>query len=129
MSSERKKLVKELDRVFSLYIRKRDNYKCVVCGLQKPQVVIQCGHLFSRKSMSTRWDELNAYAQCSGCNLIHNYDFERYRRVWIAKNDHKRYDKLYAKWSKPTKFTLSELEMLINFFKKKLKIIDGQDKV
>lgn len=121
MSAERKKLEKRLNDIFSLYIRERDNQRCIVCGVTNKTHVIQCGHLFSRVSKSTLWDEQNANAQCAGCNLRHEHDPEPYRRAWLAKYSQKDYDILYAKWSKPTKFSPSDLKYMIDYYKSKLK--------
>lgn len=122
--SERKKLVDKLDRVFSEYIRKRDGYRCIVCGATRESTVIQCGHLFSRVSHSARFDELNASAQCMGCNLRHEFDFEPYRRAWLAKHSQDEYDSLYARWSQSTKFTNSDLQYLIIHYQDKLEALD-----
>jgi hypothetical protein len=121
MKTERKKLIAKLDKIFSEYIRERDDYICITCGVTRNTHVIQCGHLFSRQCHSTRWDELNAYAQCAGCNYRHEFDFEPFRRAWIAKHSQDEYDKLYAKFSGHTKFTNTELEILCCEYKKKLK--------
>ena len=121
MSKDRKKLVKQLDDIFSLYIRERDNYTCVVCGKQKPNVVIQAGHYFSRKHYSTRWNEINVNAQCSGCNRYHNDDKEPYREKMITKYGQVEFDKLYAIYRKTTKFYDADLKYLIKVYKEKLK--------
>jgi hypothetical protein len=47
---------KEADRLFSLYIRKRDQM-CRVCELEP---ATQCGHLISRRYMALRWNPENA---------------------------------------------------------------------
>lgn len=71
MPSKRKKkprsissLKKELDRVFSLWIRQRDT-KCYTCGA----LGTQNGHFAPRQILSLRWDERNCHSQCSRCNL------------------------------------------------------------
>ena len=117
--NERKKIVRRLDKVFSEYIRKRDNYTCIVCGANKNTHVIQAGHLFSRIAYSTRWDEKNSNAQCDGCNKYHEHDFEPYRKAWVDKYGEKEYDILYTKYRKPTKFTSAELNYLIKYYQKK----------
>lgn len=63
-------LKKKLDVLFSKYVRLRDYLKpCVTCG--KPwEPNFQCGHVFSRRHLSTRWDDQNANAQCPGCNMF-----------------------------------------------------------
>ncbi|MCP4153035.1 MAG: hypothetical protein GY757_35210 [bacterium] len=125
MSKERKKLVIKLDKEFSLFIRERDGYKCVVCGHTPPAVVMQCGHLFSRVSNSTRWDELNAHAQCSGCNLLHEHNPEPYRRRWVELHGQDAYDTLYAKWNQATKFTLTDLALMAQMFREKRKKLEA----
>lgn len=60
----------ECDKLFSLYIRKRDG-KCQVCGDTER---LQCAHGFSRRYHNTRWDELNAFALCQGCHFSLTFD-------------------------------------------------------
>lgn len=71
----RSQLVKELDKVFSEYIRKRDadhngNVSCFTCGKVAHWKEMQCGHFQSRKHYATRWDEQNCQVQDSGCNIF-----------------------------------------------------------
>lgn len=66
----RSKLIKEADRVFSLYIRGRDTGKpCCTCGAPWTEQA-QCGHFMSRRYTSTKWTESNAHGQCFRCNMI-----------------------------------------------------------
>ena len=62
------KLKKELDRVFSIYIRSKYPKKCYTCG--RANVVLQCGHFITRNHLITRWDERNCRPQCVGCNMF-----------------------------------------------------------
>lgn len=62
------KLKKELDRVFSLYIRGKYEKRCYTCG--RSNVVLQNGHFISRNYLATRWDEDNCRPQCVGCNMF-----------------------------------------------------------
>lgn len=62
------KLKKEADRVFSLWIRKRDK-KCYTCLKGKAE---QCGHYISRSYLYLRYDERNCHGQCVGCNIFRN---------------------------------------------------------
>ena len=62
-------LVKEADRVFSLYIRARDKGKpCITCWAPW-QENFQCWHFMSRRHVNTRWLERNAHSQCPKDNL------------------------------------------------------------
>jgi hypothetical protein len=69
----RKTLVKNLDTIFSTYIRRKDAIDdiatCVTCGKKDHYKKLQCGHFMSRSNYSTRWDENNVGVQCYGCNI------------------------------------------------------------
>jgi hypothetical protein len=70
-------LKKELDKYFSLYIRKVHPAKCYTCG--KTNTSLQCGHFISRAYLATRFHENNCRPQCVGCNIFGNgkpLDFE-----------------------------------------------------
>lgn len=70
----RKNIVKQLDTVFSQYIRQRYAKSgiaiCVTCGKQDEWKKLQAGHFMSRRHYSTRWDEDNVQVQCYGCNVM-----------------------------------------------------------
>ena len=77
-SDEWKKLRDKADAAFSKYIRKRDTKiyegaqtragRCVTCKEAHFYEALQCGHWISRRKWGTRWHEMNAHAQCAGCN-------------------------------------------------------------
>ena len=64
----RSKLIKEADRVFSLYIRKvRDKDKpCITCWNHCEEY--DNWHFQSRRLINTRWSEMNVAKQCCRCN-------------------------------------------------------------
>ena len=113
--SDRKKLVEHLDKVFSIYIRRRDK-RCVCCGTDKN---LQCGHLFSRNSYSTRWNDKNAYAQCSSHNLIHEHDPYPLTNYFLSMFGKEVYDDLHAVYSSQVKFGNAILEEMIEYYKGK----------
>ena len=112
--SQRKKLVAELDRVFSLYIRKRDKC-CVLCGTTER---LQCGHLFSRTAYSTRWHAANAHGQCAKHNLMHEHDAYPYHTWYINAFGREAFDELHEIYATPRKFTDEELTEMITHFKR-----------
>lgn len=70
---------KELDRVFSIYIRNKYPKECYTCG--KTDTPLQCGHFVPRQYLATRWHENNCRPQCVGCNIYGNgkiLDFEEH---------------------------------------------------
>ena len=121
MSKDRKKLVKELDNVFGDYIKERDGFKCCICGITEENARIDPGHLISRVNMSTRFDEKNCFAQCRGHNFSHEHHPEVMTQWFIHKFGMQEYDLLVYKSHKPAKFTISDLEMMIQLYKNKLK--------
>lgn len=65
-------LVDKLDKVFSAYIRLRDTmpsgyFKCISCGQIKAFEQADCGHFFSRRHHSVRFDEDDCHAECRHC--------------------------------------------------------------
>jgi hypothetical protein len=71
------KLKKELDTIFSVYIRLREANEygmcqCFTCGVVRHyKDGMQNGHFQSRKHMATRFSEDgNCEVQCVGCNIF-----------------------------------------------------------
>lgn len=69
------KLKKELDKIFSLYIRrkyadKNGEASCYTCGKIYKWQELQCGHFVSRQHLATRYDERNVRPQDIGCNIF-----------------------------------------------------------
>lgn len=111
------KLKDKLDAVFSKYIRKRDNYKCVVCwSTESPQN----WHLLSRVNLSTRWDEINCNCQCAKCNILHENDSKPYTDWFIENYWQSMYEDLRDRWhGKPFKITSSWLSEKIEYYSDK----------
>lgn len=69
----RKTLVREADRVFSLYIRNRGatfGYNhCFTCPAYLPIEELQCGHFRPRRYFNTRWHPFNCWPSCNRCNV------------------------------------------------------------
>lgn len=64
----RSNLIKEADRVCSIYIRERDKWKpCITCWVPWNETH-QNWHFMSRRHFNTRWVESNMAWQCPKCN-------------------------------------------------------------
>lgn len=116
----RKTLIKRLDSIFSIYIRRRyakDNIaECVTCGKRDHWKKLQAGHFMSRKHYATRWDEDNVQVQCSACNVFRygeQYLFSKYLGEDKA-------EELLVKGRQIQKFTDIELLELIEYYTKKV---------
>jgi hypothetical protein len=68
--SSRAGMVKELDRLTSLIVRKRDGC-CLTCGTTEN---LECSHFYKRRWLWTRFDLTNCNAMCHDCNGRHNVD-------------------------------------------------------
>lgn len=115
-------LVAKLDKVFSRYIRLRDcmpngYFRCISCGQIKPFEQADCGHYFSRKHLSTRFDEDNCHAECRYCNRFLADHLEFYREGLIEKIGQQKFDLLKVKAASTSKMSDFEYEQLIKYYK------------
>lgn len=109
------KLIKELDTIFSKYIRQRDGNKCVICGSTKN---VQCGHLIRRGKGAVRWDEHNCNGQCSCCNIKHEYWPEPYTKWFLDMYGESGYAYLLNKSNQEYKHNRTDIEEKIEKYKK-----------
>lgn len=120
----RQDYIKELDWVFSKFIRLRDcNDKwivvCPLCWTRIPREKAQNMHFLSRWVMKHRFDEKNCHAGCMRCNVILSWNYIVYTRrmqknYWISF-----VDRLIAdKW--PYKISTPELVEMINYYTRKV---------
>jgi hypothetical protein len=119
--ASRSKVIKQLDSVFSKYIRQRDAVNeiatCFTCGKRDHWKRLQNGHFQSRKHYSTRWDETNCQVQCAGCNV-----FKYGEQFIFGQNLDVKYglgtsNKLYLKAKKTVKISTVELQDMIKHYK------------
>jgi len=66
------KLKKELDVIFSRFIRYRDEGQCFTCPKKDDPKRMQNGHFVPRQYLSVRYDERNNNCQCYACNMLYN---------------------------------------------------------
>lgn len=125
MKIKRSTLVKNLDTVFSQYIRRKDAIneiaKCVTCGKEDHWSKLQNGHWASRRHYSTRWDERNCNVQCSGCNVFRAGEIYLYTKYLCSKYGDNFPEELYKLSQKTVKFTDADLQDMIQHYKDKLK--------
>ena len=110
----------ELDKVFSKYIRKRDQGICFTCGNQKEWKYQQNGHFISRNYLSLRFDEMNCHCQCLACNIYKNGNQVEYARRMYMKYGNKKMEKLHEKKKQKVKFTFLDYFNMIELYKEKL---------
>lgn len=88
-SRPKSKLIKDLDAVYSRYIRYKysvDGWvSCVTCGKSRPVKEMQNGHYVSRRFHSTRWDDQNCHPQCYSCNVGLGGNYAMYTKFMLDK--------------------------------------------
>lgn len=120
---ERKKLIKELDKVVSVIVRGRDD-RCATCGRKLPYNKRQAGHFIPRVVQKTRWDLNNVNAQCSKCNVDLGGNINKYNKYIIEKygiEEFKRLTSVYQQYKngKIKELSTDELSILLNDIKSK----------
>lgn len=98
-----KKLTNKLDQVIRDIFKELygNNPRCFVCGRHDgwyhPRDCkrgIQVGHYISRTRTILRWDLLNLFPQCSGCNISHNNNPAPFTLAIIKEHGQKRIEYL-----------------------------------
>lgn len=106
----RKRLEKQLDILWRQRVLEKFSSSCAVCGRKNG---IQAHHIFSRTHKSTRWDIENGIALCSGHHLWAHREPEEFRRFLIHRLGEEKYNELYEKSRKPSHFSISDLERIL----------------
>lgn len=119
-------LIKKFDKVFSAYIRLRDAmpsgyFRCISCGQIKPFEQADCGHFFSRKNMSVRFDEDDCHAECRGCNRFSSDHLIAYQANLIRKIGMQRFELLSSKAHQAKHWSDFELEAMIKHYTAEVK--------
>lgn len=95
----RKSLVKEADRVFSLYVRNRGETfgynHCYTCGVYLPVEHLQAGHFIARRYTNVRWHPLNVWPQCNRCNVQLSGNLKVYESKLVAEFSREAIDELW----------------------------------
>ena len=114
------KLKRDLDKVFSAWIRKRDcapdggTGYCISCGTW---AVLQAGHFIKRQHLAVRFDERNVNGQCVRCNhFLHGNDGE-YCLALIKRYGQGVVDELMRLKRTTVKMTRQDYETLLERFR------------
>ena len=125
------KLKKDLDTVFSKYIRLRDSENgyghCFTCLKLLQWKEGHCGHFIPRNVLNTRWNEDNCRLQCVGCNLYGNgkvFDFEENLLKQIGEDA---VSTLKHMRNQPLKVNRAWYEEMIELYKLKVKELEGYE--
>lgn len=132
------KVKKELWTIFSIYIRMRDclettgllDYgKCITCGRTIPRTLLQAGHFIVGRHSSNLFSERGVHAQCYNCNINLRGATLEYRRQIIKKYGKGADLDLEEKAKQIKKYTIPEIEELIETYKLKIEWLKSCNKV
>lgn len=112
--------LKDLQKVFNAYIRKRDEGKpCISCGSLTGKR--DAGHYRSVGSCpELRFNEMNVHAQCVSCNQHQHGNLIAYRKGLIERYGVAVVEALEGDHP-PLKLTIPEIKEKIKYYKKLLK--------
>tara|TARA_R110002012_G_scaffold186708_1_gene353408 strand:- start:2212 stop:2622 length:411 start_codon:yes stop_codon:yes gene_type:complete len=122
------KLKKELDKIFSVFIRIRyatetGLCQCITCGKvgHYKKGGMQNGHFQSRRFMATRYDEKNCFSQCVSCNMFRSGEQYKFGLALDAKYGEGTAEELQFKSRQIKKFSRVDYEDLISYYKSLVK--------
>jgi hypothetical protein len=122
-------LTKDLDAVFSLFIRQRNAdsagmVRCFTSGVVMHWKKSQAGHYISRRHFSTRWDEINVQVQSVAENVFNQGNAPVFAEKIKERYGQKALDILNQKKTNKSKMGKFELNLLIKEYTQKVKDLE-----
>ena len=114
---------KKIDKIFSTYIRQRDDGVCFTCGIKKPWKEMQAGHYIPRSHNMTRYDERNVNCQCMPCNVWKHGAMDVYALKLQMKFGDDILKELSTLKHQIKQFTTKELGEMLVFYREKLETL------
>ena len=100
-------------KVFSRWIRNRDNWTCFTCGTRVLGMGMHAGHFVPRIHNATFLSEINVNAQCYVCNIRKKGNAGEYAFRLIEKYGKDQFDELVKLGRTYKSFTVPELQDII----------------
>lgn len=113
-------LEKELDKLFSRYIKLRDDHTCQKCGRKfwESDNGLDCSHYWNRGNLGTRYEEDNCVALCRDCHTAWEPDPDgEYTEFVKRRIGGERFEALARMARQLIKMTKADLQDKINYFK------------
>ena len=117
--SNRRKLVAEADRVFSLWARARQAKETGHCEFCQGSID-HAFHYITRMHHTTRWDGENICGSCKGCNYRMEFDPSPFITHYIHKFGLTQWEAIVVKSHGIAKYSTADLEGMIAEYKGKL---------
>lgn len=125
-TSERAKLERECDKLWSEAIRLRDK-ACRYPDCKKRK--IQAHHIFTRKYRSVRWELLNGVGLCAGHHLFWAHtEPEKFRDYILAKLGVDQFEALKQRAYQPAKYSIDDLQVIKASLQASIKQLSKQKK-
>ena len=121
-------------KLFSLMIRLRDSdqhgfSKCVTCNANRHYTEMQAGHFISRRHSATLFEPRNVHTQDAACNIWKNGEPTNYWLFMERPYGRVVIDELIALSKTSKRFTIPELEAMIEIFNSKIKDYVKKDSI
>ena len=125
MASIRQKLVKDRDRLYSLWRRQssaddKGIVFCCTCGTPMYWRQAHLGHFMPRQRMTTRWTDTNTDIQCTRCNTFN--EGEQFKMARYLDNK-------YGKGTAESMEAFSRLTVKVDTFTLRYAIQELKDKL
>jgi len=127
--SPKAKLKKKTWDMFSKYIRMKyaneNGYvKCITCGVIKHWREMQAGHYIDGRSNAVLFEEDLVHCQCFSCNCMLHGNKSEYASFMYKTYGEKRVDELRRLSKFSVKFSIADLELLLEKFSKKVEELE-----
>jgi len=125
-TGERKRAIKKLDDIFSIFIRLRDSdqngiCKCISSGNPFHWKDLDCGHYINRSNSALRWNENNCHAQGRYDNRFFEGAMVEYRKNLIKKIGIQKVELLESQVRAKKKWHVFEINQLAEHYKSEVK--------
>ena len=109
-------------KIFSRYIRLRDNGKCFTCGVVGDIKIMQAGHFIHKQCLD--FNEININCQCVFCNKWKHGNLGIYATRLTEKYNPEILIQLERLGNEVKKFTIKELEEIIKRYSNRVKVLE-----
>ena len=115
----RKRLIKELDKLWTEIVKLRAGNKCQYCG--RNNIRLNAHHIHSRSRYATRWDLDNGVCLCFTHHRLMHDDPEEAMKFYKTLFTQEQWEQLKTKAHQLAKFSLADLEQMRDKLKEELK--------
>lgn len=112
--------INKTDKMFSDWVRNRDDWTCQRCGAYKDpsdsrqRMGLHCSHYWKRGKHATRFDTDNCISLCMGCHLRLEGDKQgEYKDLMIKRLGQAKFDRLETLSKTTLKKRIAEEEALL----------------